>query len=179
MKKITTWFAAGSLVLALAASPVLKADEDKGEGQEKGGGMHEGMGAKMKEKLDLSDAQADKFKETMKAHWEALKPINEEAKGDIDKLRDEVKSKASDSEIKATLAALETSDESRRAEEMKYRNELKGILNPTQQAKVTLWFVHQMMGHMGGHGDWKEKGEKGDWKDKDGDKKDGGDDEKD
>lgn len=149
------------------------------------GGMREKMADRMKEKLGLSDDQATKLKDAMKAHGEASKPIMEKVKAGMEKLRDQVKSKAADADIKATLADLKTQRAAMQAEESKFHDSLAGFLTPTQQAKMLIGMMarhHAMMENRGGHGRWGGKrrgdgeddhdGPKGD----DGKKDDGNDD---
>src|ERR1035437_6486026 len=60
------------------------------------GGKPDGakMAEHMKKKLGLTDEQAAKFKDAMKAHGEAMKPLWQQAKDAMKKLAEQLKSKA-------------------------------------------------------------------------------------
>lgn len=130
------------------------------EGAEEHAGPHHEMGGKMaeraKEKLGLTDEQAAKFKDAMKAHGEAVKPLHRKMRDGLAKLGDQLQDKASDSDVKATLDSLKSVRQAMTAEEEKFHDSLASFLTPTQQAKLVMGMakhMHEgMMGHGGGPG---------------------------
>ena len=139
MKRLTYAALAGAFVLTPLLCPTLRA-EDEGMGPE-----HHEMGPeKMKEKLGLSDEQAEKFKASFKAMREAAKPLREKMKGTMEKLRDQVKNKASDSEIQATLDELRANEKAMQDAHQKARDDSASYLTPTQRAKMALFMMRRM-----------------------------------
>jgi len=151
-------------ILALALAPAmstLRAEEQ--EQQE------HGMKDKMKEKLGLTDDQVKKLDDLRASEKAEMKPLREKAHAIIEKLEGQVKSKASDSDIKATLDEAEANHAAVEQLEDKFKQSHQAILTPTQQAKMLL---HRMKHERMEKG---EKGDKGDKKDKDKDEKEDGD----
>ncbi len=132
------------------------AGEQAGPPPEMGGRM----AAKMKEKLGLSDDQAAKLKDAMKAHGEAMKPIGKQLKELMEKLHSQVEDKASDGDLKATLDALRNARKSMMDEQEKFHATVAGVLTPTQQAKFVLGAAHEMRARMGGRGGRGGRGER-------------------
>src|SRR5690242_3633922 len=99
MKRFKQMFLAAGMSLALFSSPLLLADDAADKGGSDKGMMHEHgeMGArmidKMKDKLGLSDDQVAKVKEAAKANHEAMKPIMEKMRKDMESLKDLVAKK--------------------------------------------------------------------------------------
>jgi Spy/CpxP family protein refolding chaperone len=94
--------------------------------------------AHLKKKLALSDEQAAKLKDVWTAQKAAMKPIRDKLKKGLDQLRAQVKAKASDAEITATLDQLNAAREEMRAQTEKTMSASETILTPTQRAKIAL-----------------------------------------
>jgi Spy/CpxP family protein refolding chaperone len=151
-------------VLAFAASAgAVRAAEGKGEHKD-GAEKHEKMFGRMKEKLGLSNEQADKFKAAFKAQREAVKPLREQIKVGLEKLRWQVDAKADSKDIAATLEQIDRSKKAMRAEREKLQATVTALLSPEARARMALWQAKRMHKHgRGGHGGWgkHEKGGKG------------------
>jgi Spy/CpxP family protein refolding chaperone len=121
-----------------------KSEEHKGPRPE--------MGARMKEKLGLTDEQAGKLKDAMAAHGEAVKPLHRKMRDTTAKLTDQLQDKASDADIKATLDSMKATRAAMTAEEEKFHASLASFLTPTQQAKMLVGMMRQMHEKMMGRG---------------------------
>ena len=135
-------------------------------------GPHPEMGARMKEKLGLTDDQAGKLKDAMKAHGEAAKPLHRKMRDTMAKLQDQLQDKASDGDIKATLDSLKGTRQAMSAEDEKLHSSLASFLTPTQQAKMLMGMMKHMHEKMMGHGGPGRGGEKPASKDKEDDHED-------
>ena len=138
MKKVMKGLWIGSLVAGLLAGSMLvaRADDDKPMmGGEDGG---TGRIEKMKEKLGLSDSQVTQMKDLFKKQMEGNKPLRDQMKIDMDTLQQKVDLKASDSDIQKLLDKLEGEQKEMSRSREKMKDQLKSILNPTQQAKFVL-----------------------------------------
>ncbi len=137
-------------LLTFAAAAVRAQDDGAPPPPDGGPGMHEtqaGKGpdvAKLKERLGLTDDQASKLKQAFEEHKAAVQPVIAQRREAMKKLQEQVKSKASDDEIKGTLAELEKTGDSLRQANEKLRADTKAILTPTQQAKMFLGMAHRM-----------------------------------
>ena len=167
--------AAALLAPALLAVNARAHDEDAGPEAEEHEGApdHAKMAEHMKKRLQLTDEQAAKFKDAMKSHHDAMKPLWEKLKGDMKKLHDQVEAKAADAEVQASLDSLKADHKAAADEEGKFQDGLS-FLTPTQRAKLLLGAMHvrreRRQGMRGPKGRGKDKGkddERGD--DKDGD----------
>ncbi len=65
--------------------------------------------------LAMSEEEAAKFKETMKKHHEAMRPLREKRRALMENLEGQVKAKAKDSEISATLCPAASAVDGRSA----------------------------------------------------------------
>jgi Spy/CpxP family protein refolding chaperone len=110
------------------------------------------MSDKMKERLGLTDDQAAKLKDAMKAHGDAMKPIGQQMKDGIKKLADQIKNKASDADIQASLDALKASRKAMADEQEKFHDALASFLTPTQRAKMLVGAAMKMHRERGEHG---------------------------
>lgn len=121
-----------------------------------GGGpdaMREKMEARAKEMLGLTDDQEAKFKDAMKAHGEAVKPLKRKLRDGMTKLGDQLQDKADDSAVKATLDSLKATRQAMTAEQEKFHDGLASFLTPTQQGKLVLGMAMKMhQGMMGAGG---------------------------
>jgi Spy/CpxP family protein refolding chaperone len=120
------------------------------------GGKPDGakMAEHMKKHLGLTDEQAAKFKDAMKAHGEAMKPLWQSAKDAMKKLAEQLKSKAPDADIQTSLDGLKAAHKAIAAEEEKFRDGLASFLTPTQRAKMAVGMAKRMQerGPRGKHG---------------------------
>ncbi len=145
MKRTLFALLSAGLAFAASAAPLRAQEEDSaGSAPPMMQGQSRMSAAKLKDKLGLTDDQVSKLDAARKAHQEAVKPLRERMKADIAKLREQVKSKASDAEIKATLDDLDGAWKGLRGAMEKLKSDSAAILTPTQQAKMTLWHVRRM-----------------------------------
>lgn len=154
MKRIIAALFWGAFLLGLC-SPQLRA-EDKPAARKAAPEKHEEMGKKFKEKLGLSDEQAEKMKTAMKAHHDAVKPLREIMRQGMDKLRKQIKDNAGEDDLKATLNELDQTRKAMLAEMENLKTNMAGILTTTQRAKMLV----ERMGH--GEGRWKNHQRRGD-----------------
>lgn len=127
-------------------------------GEHQGGGK---MLERMKDKLGLTDEQAGKLQASMKAHHEAMRPLWLQAKDTMKKLGEQLKSKAPDAEIQASLDALKSAHKEIAAEDEKFRDGLASFLTPTQRAKMTLGMAMRMRRELGEHEEHGPRGKRG------------------
>jgi Spy/CpxP family protein refolding chaperone len=144
MKKSRLIFAAMSLAVAVWGTPRLNADPmDK-----------DGKGGMLKEKLGLTDEQVAKFKDARKADREAMKPLMEKMKTDVDSLRVLVDKKASDKDLSAQLDVLKADKEAVDEQRKKQMDAMAADLTPLQKAKFVINMADHMNRGMGGRGGW-------------------------
>jgi Spy/CpxP family protein refolding chaperone len=178
MIKFSRWFLVGSLATVLflgyglvKAQDAPAADNQGGDkpamqGDHKPGDWGKDRIEHLKDKLGLTDDQATQLKEAFQKQGEAIKPLRDQEKIDMDTLQQKVDTKASDSDIKALLDKLKEDRKTLQDTQERSMEKFRMILTPTQQAK---WVLSMGRGPMG---QWDGK-KKGDWKEH---KKDGGDD---
>ncbi|HXS99736.1 MAG TPA: Spy/CpxP family protein refolding chaperone [Elusimicrobiota bacterium] len=158
--------AAALLAPAMLTVRARAQDDDAGsaaaEPQEGGKADHAKMAEHMKKRLELTDDQAAKLKDAMKAHHEGMQPLWQQVKDSMRKLGEQLKAKAPDSDIQSTLDSLKSAHKSIAAEEEKFQDSL-GFLTATQRAKMLMGMMHMRRERMM-HG---KKGPKGADKDKD------------
>lgn len=143
---------AAALLMPGAWATPARAEDDAPPPEEMGHpGMHPGMppggpkmGERMRKKLELTDEQAAKFKEAVKAHEEAMKPLGRQMKETMKKLAEQVKSKASDADLQASLDALKSAHKAMAAEQEKFHDALAVFLTPTQRAKMAVGWAMRM-----------------------------------
>lgn len=104
---------------------------------------HEMTAEQWKEKLGITDEQAEKLKAAKKAKHEALKPLWEQSIESLKELRSQVENKASDEQIQVTLDKLTGIHKAIQTENEKFNNEAASFLTPTQRAKLMLVMVHK------------------------------------
>jgi len=158
--------AAALLAPAMLAVGVRAQDEEGGpEMAEPHDGAkpdHAKMVERMKKHLELTDDQAAKLKAAMEEHHKAMQPLWQQAKDSMKKLGEQLKAKAPDSDVQASLDSLKSAHKAVAAEEEKFHDSLS-FLTPTQRAKMLMGAMHMRREHMM-HG---KKGPKGGDKDKD------------
>jgi Spy/CpxP family protein refolding chaperone len=144
-----------SITACLLAAGALAASARAEEGG-KDGARKEHAGKMLKERLGLSDDQADKLKAAWDAQKAAMKPLREAAKEGRRKLEEQVRGLASDKEIQATLDALDANRKAMLAERQKVEATLASVLKPSQRAKLRLMMARRMMKGRGrkAEGNW-------------------------
>jgi Spy/CpxP family protein refolding chaperone len=176
MKRYLCAVLAAALLAPGLMTVAARAQDDEGgpeaaEPHEGRGGVdHAKMQEHLKKHLELTDDQAAKLKDAMKAHHDAMKPLWDKVRADTRKLGEQVKAKASDSDVQASLDALKADHKAVAEADQKFHESLS-FLTPTQQAKMLLGMMRMRREHM--KGPMREP--KGRGKDKD----NGGDDDKD
>ena len=140
-------FAAVTLASFLMTLPVasMRADEP-GQGMEPQ--EHHWDSAKMQKKLGLTDDQTAKMKALHDSEKEAMKPLWEKQKDLMKTLEGQVKAKASDTDIQATLDAMKSNHEAMRSQMEQFQTQKDAILTPTQRAQMMLAHMHHH-GHGG------------------------------
>lgn len=146
--------AAALLAPGLLAVGARAQDDDAGtemaEPHDAAKGNHPMMAERMKKRLELTDDQAAKFKDAMKARHDAMQPLWKQAKDDMKKLGEQLKAKAPDTEIQASLDSLKADHKAVAAEEDKFQDSLS-FLTPTQRAKLLIGATRMRRGGMRGH----------------------------
>ena len=106
-----------------------------------------------KTKLGLSDDQVKKLDDLRASEKAERKPIREKHHALVEKLEGQIKSKASDADLKATLDDISANHEAGEKIEERYKQRRAEVLTPIQQAKM---LVERMERH-----ERMEKAEKG------------------
>jgi Spy/CpxP family protein refolding chaperone len=123
-----------------------------------------GMGDRAK-RLGLTDEQSAKFEDAMKAHREAMKQQGQAVKDSVKKLAEGIKAKASDDDLRASLAALKSARKAMFDENEKFEESLAAFLTPTQQAKMAvgaaMMMRNRLEGGRGGRGGDDDGGHRG------------------
>jgi Spy/CpxP family protein refolding chaperone len=99
---------------------------------------------KLKKRFGLSDEQAAKFKDALKAHEGALKPLRELMRDGMKKLAGQLKDKADDKEVASALESLEGTHKAIEEENHKFNAATAAFLTPTQRAKMLLGMMARM-----------------------------------
>ena len=115
-----------------------RADMDKDDGPKT---------EKMQYQLGLSADQSAKLKTLWEKENETMKPLMEKQHALMDKLKDQVKNKATDADIQTTLTDLKNSREEMRTQMEQFQSQKAGVLTPTQQAKMLLSRHNNQGGH--------------------------------
>jgi Spy/CpxP family protein refolding chaperone len=146
------------------------APEGSPRGGERRGGdrdMH-----RMKSRLGLSDDAAAKLEAAIKARREASGPLQKQLREGMRKLGGQLRDKAADADIQATLDSLAAARKGLREQEETFESSVKGFLTATQRAKL---LIGQMMMARGGRGGERRGGRDGGRGDHDGPRDRGGD----
>ena len=175
MKKFSRLFLVGSFATALFLGYGLAKADNSMATDDNGGDQsamntdhqnnmdHDGMGKgrieHLKEKLGLTDDQTTQLKEAFKKQEEAIKPLRDQEKIDVDTLQQKVDIKASDSDIKTLLDKLKEDHKIVQDAQERSMDKMRTILNPTQQAKWVL-SMRDRMGAWGRRG-WGQKKDDG------------------
>jgi hypothetical protein len=96
---------------------------------------------KLTEELELTPEQADKFFPRMRTHRENLESIDSEIRAAVKGLQDKAKDgkEISDNEFNNTFGKVTSLEMQKIEEKTRFMRELKGILDNTQRAKLTLF----------------------------------------
>ena len=129
-----------------AVSARAQEDAEPAQSEHQDGGKPDGakMADRMKEKLGLTDEQAGKLKDAMKAHHDAMTPLGQQMKDAVKKLADQLKNKAADADILASLDALKAARKAMADENEKLQDALAGFLTPTQRGKMAVGMAMRM-----------------------------------
>jgi|SRR5579883_2649348 len=141
MKRTICAALVAGLAFSTFAARASAQDADPGAEAHEG---HEMSAAKLKDKLGLSDDQVTKLDAAWKSAKDAAKPYQDQMKADMAKLKQQVESKASDDDIKATLDDLDAAHKGMQGAMEKAKADSRSILTPTQQAKMALRMHHRM-----------------------------------
>jgi hypothetical protein len=151
MKRIAFTAALAAVLMSWPLRPALQAQEP-GEEMQSQEAMpapeHESLAAKWKDKLGLTDEQVGKLKTAMKARREAIEPLIKQMKESMKKLHEQVKAKASESDIQAVLDEMEQAHQGMRTAMEKYKADT-AFLSATQRAKMILHYMHHGGMHHG------------------------------
>jgi Spy/CpxP family protein refolding chaperone len=131
------------------------------EQSDRQGGKPDGgkMADQMKKRLELTDEQAAKLKDAMKAHADEMKPFADQVKSLVKKLAGQIKDKASDADVQGSLDALKAARRAMAAAQDKFQDSLEGFLTPTQRAKMAVGMAMRMrQGPGGGRGGPRRRG---------------------
>ena len=136
MKKLLkmSWMACLAVVLFTGSVVTVKAE---GAGED----SVAGKAIKMKEKLGLTDEQVTKLKALVESERAIVGPMVKQQLADLKTLGVKTKAKAPDAELSPILDKLESGHRSLQSERNKYVDQARAILNPTQQAKITLYIA--------------------------------------
>jgi Spy/CpxP family protein refolding chaperone len=103
-----------------------------------------GKKGEWKQKLGLTDDQVKKLDESRASEKTEMKPLREKKTALMAKLEEQIKNKAADADIKATLDEMAAAHKAMEASEEKFEDSRSAILTPTQQAKM---MVHRIRHH--------------------------------
>lgn len=142
MKYISSALLVAGLITGPASTASLHAEKEQQE--DMGDSAQSERHEKMLKKLGLSDEQMEKMKAATKTHMETIKPLRKELRADMKKLREQIKNRAGDAAVAATLGKLELTRKAIQAENEKMKAATVELLTPTQQAKMLLKMMKQM-----------------------------------
>lgn len=138
----------GAVLIAALSSGAWANEHMGGPGQGPGQEHEKASPEKMKEKLGLTDAQFEKFKEAKEAMEKAGRPMREDLAAEMARLREQLSNKAEDKDIAATLDKLEKARKGMDAAQDKFKADMALILTPTQRAKMLMGMMGQRHGGM-------------------------------
>jgi Spy/CpxP family protein refolding chaperone len=133
----------------LLSSPLtlVRANEDQPGMENKEHGWEPG---KMDKELGLTAEQKAKMKSIRDSQMTALKPLRETQRTLMTKLQDQVKKKAPDAEIQATLTEIRSNRQAMADQMKQFHEQKEAVLTPTQQAQMALK-MHEHMGEKHEH----------------------------
>ncbi len=154
MNKYGSYLILGGLLAATPSITLWANDMTPTETESK---AHAHKGERMKKELGLSNNQAVKLKAIHEAERDALKPFMEKERALRQKRDEQLKSKASESEIKATLEEMKANRKAMTEQRQTFRKQREDLLTPTQEAKMDQMHQerreHRMKGRMGEPGE--------------------------
>ncbi len=86
--------------------------------------------------LRLTKDQHQKMKDAFTVERETIKPLRRELRDAINKLKDQVEDKASDSDLQASMERVSKAEETLRAERQRLRAKINAILTTGQRARA-------------------------------------------
>jgi len=128
----------------LVASPAAFVKADDSAAPAAAPQEHHWDAGKMQKKLGLTDDQVTKLNTVMQAEKDAMKPLWDKQKDLMKKLDAQVKAKAADADIQATLDDMKANHKAMQDQGEQFRTQKAGILTPTQQAKMMLGRMKHM-----------------------------------
>jgi Spy/CpxP family protein refolding chaperone len=140
------WMGAVVLGLILVVPAARLRAEEPGPGM--GGKEHHWDVKKMQKELGLTDDQVTKLQTITDSEQEAMKTSMDKNKELMTKLENQVKSKANDTDLQATLDDIRASHKATSDQMEQFRSQKDAILTPTQQAKLLINHMKHMRGMM-------------------------------
>jgi Spy/CpxP family protein refolding chaperone len=107
-------------------------------------GRHAEMAKRWKEKMGLTDAQADKLKAAFKAQREAVEPLRRQLRADMKKLSAELTLNYGEKDLKETMDLVAKTRKAIQVEREKFKANLDSILSMKQRAQMMV-AMHRMM----------------------------------
>lgn len=126
------------------------------------------MVERIKAQLVMNDEQTVKFKDAVKAHDDTMNPLARRMKDGDKKLAEQIKTKAPDADIQASLDGIKSARKAIFDEQERFQEGLAAFLSPLQRAKMIVGMEVMMRSKAAEYG-WKG------WRGPPGDAQDGGD----
>lgn len=105
---------------------------------------HDIAAKKLKDALGLADDQVTQLQAALRARRDAIKPLRDDLRKDLKTLRDQIRDKAGDRDVQATLDQL-TRDRKALQDAVQAANDKftadTPFLTPTQRGKIVLWTI--------------------------------------
>jgi len=145
MRKFACAVVLGVLLAPLAvAAPAGQVPASPGGPAMAGGPGGGGPEMMMTRALELTPDQQTRWQAERDRQRGVLQPLLEKLGAQMRELKEAMDQKAPDDKIKAKLAELKATRNAIRDAQDKHEANLEAILNPTQQAKFTLWFADRL-----------------------------------
>lgn len=157
MKKIIRLAFIGVLAIAMVFAVVHMAiAQDQGTSDKPNSGKGDGHGKwgrfdGFKKRLGLTDDQEAKLKDLFKSRSDEIKPLRDQLEVDRDKLRLLVDKNASESDLTDSMDKISAERETLKTAQEKFRQKMKALLTPKQQAQMMFLRGHGR-GGFGRHG---------------------------
>lgn len=98
----------------------------------------------MKKELGLTDDQVSKLKAIRESQKAAIKPLRDKQQELNQKLQGQVKNKASEADIQATLNEIRSNRKAMTDQIQQFHQQKEAILTPTQQAQIAVKMQNRM-----------------------------------
>lgn len=164
MRRMLCIAGVAGLIAVLAGGPGWGAEEKASAGKDQA--VQQCSKSRFGRRLGLTEDQARKMKESMKARREAVRPLREKLREEKRALLELVRDDASEKDIQASLRRLKDLQKSLEAENERFKGKLEALLTPSQQAKMLLAMGKRKARggfEMGGRGDGGRRGMRGEW----------------